>query len=125
MEVAGWAGVTARYADCSGWSGAETLLYRGGLRLRCRPVSEGSTHCPGGRNMPDGNTQMDGQNRTEIDRVKAIIRQKLESAEPGRNGGLLNADGKTLATTAARALDDVIDELKTELNQVTGEETNV
>jgi hypothetical protein len=75
--------------------------------------------------MPDGNTQMDGQDRTEIDRVKAIIRQKIESAEPGRNGGLLNADGKTLATTAARALDDVIDELKTELNQVTGEETNV
>jgi len=75
--------------------------------------------------MPDGNTQMDGQNRTEIDRVKAIIRQKIESAEPGTNGGLLNAGGKTLATTAARALDDVIDELKTELNQVTGEETNV
>lgn len=75
--------------------------------------------------MPDGNTQMDGQNRTEIDRVKAIIRQKIEGAKPGTNGGLLNADGKTLATTAARALDDVIDELKTELNQVTGVETNV
>lgn len=73
--------------------------------------------------MSEGNAQVDNQNRTEIDRVKAIIRQKLDCAEPGRNGGLLNAS-RSPATTADRALQDIIDDLQTELDQVTGEEAN-
>ena len=73
--------------------------------------------------MSEGNAQVDNQNRTEIDRVKAIIRQKLDCAKPGRNGGLLNAS-RSPATTADRALQDIIDDLQTELDQVTGEEAN-
>ena len=52
-----------------------------------------------------------------------VIRQKLDCAEPGRNGGLLNAS-RSPATTADRALQDIIDDLQSELDQVTGEESH-